>query len=179
VKLRITPILLTVAASALILFGGWVLYNQFAVEAPLQKAVNQISGIASADAPKMDKERVALRVTLEPNANLKAVYDSINKQGKSSIGNRELQLSIDNATSSERLEKLWSTVLFTVAESMETKRYSDIPVAMDKLAQTNSGIKVVTEMDQTNVYVTIKDETSSKYVVLPRTPAMLEVSAHA
>jgi hypothetical protein len=35
-------------------------------------------------------------------------------------------------------------------------------------------VKVTTEMDDTNVYITIKNTEAVKYVVLPRTPDQLE-----
>lgn len=178
-KLRVLPIILTVAASAIVLFGGWLLYNQFAVDAPMQKVIKQVEGIASSDAPVIDNKRVTIKLQLDSNANLKTVYDAISKQGKDVIGDRELVLDIKNNDSSEQLDELWSSVLFDVAEAMETKTYSDIPAAMERLANENKGVNSVTEMDDTNVYITIKNESSSKYIVLPRTPVQLEVSAYA
>ncbi|MUT65439.1 hypothetical protein [Paenibacillus sp. NEAU-GSW1] len=180
-KIRIVPVLFTAAAAALVLFGGWLLYTKVAVEGPLDKAVNEIADIASADAPVIERDQVTIKLTLAPDASLKDVYDSINKEGKDVIGGRELKLDISNADSSDKLERLWSTVLFDVAEAMEKKNYSGIPTAMDKMAQTDEGkgVKSVTEIDEKNVYITIIDGDHRKYVVLPRTPIMLEVPTYA
>lgn len=180
-KIRIVPVLFTAAAAALVLFGGWLLYTKVAVEGPLDKAVNEIADIASADAPVIERDRVTIQLTLAPDASLKKVYDSIHKEGKEVIGDRELQLDISNSDSSDKLERLWSALLFDVAEAMENKNYSGIPAAMEKMAQTEKGkgVQSVTEIDETNVYITLIDGEYRKYIVLPRTPVMLEVSTYA
>lgn len=178
-KLRIVPFVLSAAATALLLFGGWMLYKQFAVVSPFEKSIGQVEGVASANAPTIDEDRVSVKVTLTPDANLKKVYESIAKEGKDAIGSRELTLDIANAAPSAQLEKVWSSVLFDVAEAMEKKNYSDIPNALEKATASNKAIQYVTELDDNNVYITLKDGSSTKYVVLPRTPAMLEVSAYA
>jgi hypothetical protein len=178
-KLRIVPFVLSAAAAALLLFGGWMLYKQFAVVSPFQKSIGQIDGVASANAPTIDQNHVSVKVTLKPDANLKDVYESIAQEGKEAIGSRELTLDITNAAPSEQLEKAWSSVLFDVAEAMEKKNYSDIPNALEKAAASNNAIQYVTELDDHNVYITLKDGNSAKYIVLPRTPAMMEVSAYA
>lgn len=178
-KLRVVPTLITVAASVLILFGGWLLYNQVAIDAPLQKAVKQVDGIAQADTPVLDKDVVSIQLTLEPDADLKAIYDSIKEKGKDIIGNRELQLTITNSDTSQRLEKVWSSALFDIAQAMETKQYSNIPASLTQIAKLNEGVQFVTDMDDKNVYITLKDGSASKYVVLPRESAQLEVSTYA
>ncbi|WP_052350433.1 hypothetical protein [Paenibacillus gorillae] len=178
-KIKIIPVLLTAAATALVLFGGWLLYNKVALEAPLDKAVQGVAGIESAQAPVIDRDRVSISLTLKPDASLKQVYDAIQQNGKDVIGSKELKLNIDNAKSNDKLDKLWSTVLFDVAQAMETKAYSDIPKAMNRISEEHAGITTNTEMDENNVYITIMDGANRKYVVLPRTPVMLEVSAHA
>ncbi|WP_127494074.1 hypothetical protein [Paenibacillus glycanilyticus] len=178
-KLRIVPFVLSAVATALLLFGGWMLYKQFAVVSPFQKSIGQIEGIASANAPTIDQDRVSVQVTLKPDANLKDVYESISKEGKEAIGSRELSLDITNQAPSDQLEKVWSSVLFNVAEAMEKKNYSEIPIALQKATANHAGITFETALDDNNVYITLKDGNSTKYVVLPRTPAMLEVSANA
>jgi hypothetical protein len=178
-KLRIVPFVLSAVATALLLFGGWMLYKQFAVVSPFQKTIGQVEGVASANAPTIDQDHVSVKVTLEPDAKLKDVYENIAKEGKDTIGDRELQLDITNAVPSGQLDKVWSSVLFDVAEAMEKKSYSEIPNALQKAAAANAGVRYETALDENNVYITLKDDTSTKYVVLPRVPAQLEVSTYA
>ncbi|GLX68935.1 hypothetical protein [Paenibacillus glycanilyticus] len=178
-KLRIVPFVLSAVATAVLLFGGWMLYKQFAVVSPFQKSIGQIEGVASAKEPTIDQDVVSVQVSLKPDANLKDVYESIAKEGKDAIGSRELKLDITNAAPDDQLEKVWSSVLFDVAEAMEKKNYSQIPNALQKATASNKEIQFATELDDNNVYITLKDGNSTKYVVLPRTPAMLEVSTNA
>lgn len=178
-KLRIVPFVLSAVATALLLFGGWMLYKQFAVVSPFEKSIGQVEGVASANAPAIDEDHVSVRVALTPDANLKDVYESIANEGKAAIGSRELKLDITNAAPSPQLEKVWSSVLFDVAEAMEKKNYSDIPNALEKATASNNAVQYETELDDHNVYITLKDGSSTKYVILPRTPAMLEVSTYA
>ena len=44
-KLRIVPIVLTVVISASVLFGGWFLYRQMALQNPLANVVSQYDGV--------------------------------------------------------------------------------------------------------------------------------------
>ncbi|SFE90424.1 hypothetical protein SAMN04487969_10910 [Paenibacillus algorifonticola] len=178
-KLRIMPILLTAAASALVLFGGWLIYHQVAFAAPLAKAVDQIEGIASSETPIMDTDRITFPLTLTAGADLKHVYETIVKQSKSVAQSRDIQLDIANTGSNAKLDQLWSSSLFKVAEAMEHKNYSAIPETLKALADEHSGVEAITDIDDSNIYITLKDGTATKYIVLPRVAAQLEVSSYA
>ncbi|MNZ63971.1 hypothetical protein D3C78_821290 [compost metagenome] len=177
-KPRITPIIITAAISAVILFGGWSVYHQVAVAAPLEKAVADIEGVKSIGKPVISEEQVMIDVVLESGANVRSVYNGIEKNGSDVIGDRALKLNI-KTESDEQLESLWSSVLFDIAEAMETRAYSSIPDVMKDAAAQTKGVSVTTEMDETNVYITITNEASVKYVVLPRTPIQMGVWQNA
>lgn len=174
---RIIAVILTVAASALVLFGGWFVYERSVVAAPLKKAITASEGIAKVGTPQFETDRVTIQVTLEPDAGLRSVYESIKKQSEDMLEGRELVLDIQQQPDA-KLDAAWSSALFTIAEAMETKRYSEIPAALESLSKQYEGIEAVSEMDDMNVYITLKDGKATKYVVLPRTPAMLEVWAN-
>ncbi|CAM3972953.1 hypothetical protein L1N85_04280 [Paenibacillus alkaliterrae] len=173
-KPRVMPIIITAAISASVLFGGWAIYNQAAVAAPLEKAVKNVEGVVSSTKPVMTSDRVMIDMVLEPDANVKSIYETVQANGKDVFGDRKLELNI-KAESSKQLEELWSASLFQVAEAMETKAYSDIPIAMAEAAESYKDVSVTTDMDDTNVYITIKNAESVKYVVLPRAAAQLGV----
>ncbi|WP_139999498.1 hypothetical protein [Paenibacillus paridis] len=172
-KPRVIPIIVTAAITAVVLFGGWAIYNQVAVAAPLEQVVNGVSGVASSDKPVMNRNQVDIRLSLAPDANLKDVYQSIASNGKKVFGDRTLSLAFDG-DSSKQLDQLWNQSLFAVAEAMENKTYSSIPAAMNEAAKSMTNVSVTTEMDDINVYVTLKDKEAVKYVVLPRNSAQLE-----
>jgi hypothetical protein len=64
--------------------------------------------------------------------------------------------------------------MFSVAEAMENKRYTEIPVKLQDLAK-GTGIQTKAEMDTKNVYITLTDGSSSKFLVLPRDPGKMGV----
>lgn len=172
-KPRVIPIVITAAITASVLFGGWAIYNQVAVAAPLEQVTKNVQGVVSSEKPVMDRDKIAISLELDPNANLRDVYESIAANGKDVLGERKLELNIKEK-SSKQLEDIWYASMFEVAEAMETKAYSDIPDAMSSAAKSIKDVTVTTEMDEINVYITIKNNEAVKYIVLPRKPVQLE-----
>lgn len=177
-KPRVIPVVITAAITSSLLFGGWAIYNQVAVAAPLEQVVKEIEGVATSSTPVMTNDQVSIELELEPGANIRSVYENIAASGKDVFGDRKLNLDIQTEPS-KQLDELWYAALFQIAEAMENQSYSDIPQAMQDAAKLYNNVTVTTEMDDTNVYITIKDEESVKYVVLPRTPAQMEVWTNA
>lgn len=173
-RIRWVPALLSVAVCGGLIFGGWFTYDRLAVKEPLAKAVSGLPGVISSTSV-VENDQVSVSLELENNADLRTIYERLNKDGAKVLEGRTLQLQVNGEKGSEELDKMWSTVLFSVAEAMETKAYSDIPAALQQLANANQGLTTQTEMDETNVYVTLRKGEAVKYIILPRTPAMLEV----
>ncbi|SDR79413.1 hypothetical protein SAMN05444162_0053 [Paenibacillaceae bacterium GAS479] len=177
IKWKLFPFFVTIAVSATLLFGGWYAYQQTAIERPLNKAVQSLPGVASA-VPAISDDAVTVKLKLNTGADLRTIYDQISRQGASVIGSRKLILQIDQA-SSPKLDAVWSSQLFTIAEAMETREYSRIPDAMAKLEKTQPGLKAKSLMDDTNVYVTLEFGTDTKYIILPRAGEVMGVWPNA
>ncbi|GMK42459.1 hypothetical protein PCCS19_55190 [Paenibacillus sp. CCS19] len=173
-RIRLIPALVSVAVGVGLLFGGWYTYDQFAVKGPLEKAISKLPDVVESTS-SFNNGAANVSLTLDEGANLRTVYDQLLTDGASVLKGRELKLDVTGAVSSDELDKLWSTVLFDVAQAMETKTYSQIPAALDKLAAEHAGLTVDTEMDDANVYVTLHKGEAFKYIILPRTPATMEV----
>ncbi|XEC92706.1 hypothetical protein AB6A23_15010 [Paenibacillus tarimensis] len=176
-KIKWVPAILAVIAASGLLFGSWYGYKYIVLEQPFEKIVNQLDGIKAAK-PVFENNRVTVELQLADGAEIRDIYRQMRTEGASVIGNRELQLVI-RESSNDHLDRLWSSMLFEVAQAMETREYSNIPEAMKKLEQENEGLKVVTEMDDINVYITMNDGKSTKYIVLPRIPLKLGVWPNA
>ncbi|MFC4302882.1 hypothetical protein [Cohnella boryungensis] len=170
-KLKLIPITITAAVTAAILFGGWFAYNHYGIEKPLDKVAHSVPGVDSASID-FSGSLVTVKVQLDPDADLGTVYRTIKQQGASEIGSRKLEL-LASGQSSERLEQAWSYSLFDVAEAMENRHYSGVREAMSQMSQQFPGIVATTDMDESNVYISMKDGDSAKFVVLPRQPATL------
>ncbi|WP_337103431.1 hypothetical protein [Paenibacillus sp. YIM B09110] len=177
-KISVVPVIVTAAISVAVLFGGWTIYNQVAVAAPLEDAIADVPGIVNSAKPKMSKDQVTIDVTLSQDANLREIYQSINHNGKGAIGSRELKLDVLNE-SNKVLDDYWYQALFEVAEAMENKAYSNIPKALEEAGQDNPAIQAETEMDDNNIYITLKTDNAVKFIVLPRTPAQMGVWENA
>lgn len=176
-KSKIIPIVITACISAVLLFGGWNLYRGFAVEKPLEQLARDLPGVEAAH-PVVGQSQITLELALAADANLREIYQVIKEEGKKAIGAKELQLQV-NGSGNEQLNQIWSTVLFQVAEAMETRQYSQIPAALSELSAAHEGLSASTEMDESNVYITLRIGEDAKFVVLPRQPAKLGVWANA
>ncbi|MFC5650768.1 hypothetical protein ACFPYJ_16965 [Paenibacillus solisilvae] len=170
-KIRLMPTLITVVLSASLLVGGWFIYRNVATVQPLERIVAEVPGVVQAN-PVISNDAVTLDLTLDKDANIRNIYDRIANDGKAVIGSRELKLNIQPVANEDqtKLDDVWSSVLFDVAQAMEHRNYSDIPAAMKQMEHQFPGVKATTEMDDINVYITLKDGNSAKYMVLPRTP---------
>jgi hypothetical protein len=170
-KLRIVPIVITVMVTGLLLFGGWYMYRTFAIEQPLERIISNVNGVTYSK-PVIGRDTVTVQLKLQKGTDIKEVYNRISTKGASVIGSRELKIDIMQTGDAE-LERVWSSVLFQVAEAMENRTYSNIPLAMKSLEAHNAGLKASNEIDDSNVYITLHKGQAVKYVVLPRTPDMI------
>ncbi|GIO30916.1 MULTISPECIES: hypothetical protein [Paenibacillus] len=171
-KLRPIPIAITVVISAALLFGGWFIYRQTTMQGPLQKIVQNYKGVNNAQFD-ISRNQINLKLDLKPDTNLSGLVNQITTQGKSVVGNRELNFDfVDH--SSDKLNRFWDSAMFSVAEAMDNKKYTEIPAKLDQLAK-DTGIKTQTEMDAKNVYIGLSDGEHSKFIVLPRNPGKIGV----
>ncbi|SMF87279.1 hypothetical protein SAMN05661091_3683 [Paenibacillus uliginis N3/975] len=176
-KLRIVPVVLTVVISASVLFGGWFLYRQMALQNPLANVVSQYDGVNNSQID-IKQDTVTLKLDLEPETNLRGLVEHINKEGKSVVGKRTLKLEVEDH-SSERLNQWWDEAMLSVAEAMDNKQYTDIQSSLDELAKNSPTLKANAQIDDQNVYVSLSDGKSGKFIILPRQPGKMEVWNHA
>lgn len=172
-KLRIVPIVTSVAVSAILLFGGWYTYQQWGVESPFQETVEKYEGVKQVDL-EIKPEQVNVKLKLENGTDLAQIVRDMKKDGKKWIGDRELQVVVEDQAT-EKLNDVWEEVLFSVAQAMENKQYTEITTALDALQEEHANVTANTDMDDTNVYITLSDGQVSKFIILPRVPQQLGV----
>ncbi|MBW7457770.1 hypothetical protein ACFOLF_05080 [Paenibacillus sepulcri] len=171
-KIKWIPTLITAVLSACLLVGGWYMYRNMATVKPFEQILSQIPGVTEAK-PDIYQNSVTVELTLDKNADVREVYDKITSEGKSVIGSRELRLQIKEGTNQDKLNDVWSSMLFGIAQAMDHRNYADIPQTLKQAEQQFDGIQAASEMDNENVYITLKDGDSVKHVVLPRAPEQL------
>lgn len=172
-KLRVVPIVASVAVSALLLFGGWQAYQQWGVESPFQEVVEKYDGVQQVEL-EMKSEQVIAKLELEAGADLGQVVRQMKTDGKKWIGQRELKVEVEDL-SSEQLNDVWEEALFSVAQAMENKQYTEITTALDALQEKYPHVMANTDLDDNNVYITLSDGQASKFIILPRVPQKLGV----
>lgn len=176
-KLRIGQTVAIAAVSAILLFGGWFGYRQWAIEAPFQKLVKQYEGVNRVQFNITPKE-VGLKLDLAAGTDMGGLVRHIEKDGKKLLGNRNLKLEVTDHSTPD-LDKIWSEALFSVAQAMENKQYTEIQQTLDQLVQQHEALQATADMDDENVYVTLTYGTASKYVILPRIPQKMGVWPNA
>ncbi|MEK3684187.1 hypothetical protein GC101_06875 [Paenibacillus sp. LMG 31459] len=175
-KLRLMPVLLTSLLSAALLFGGWYSYRQFAVQEPLQKLVSSYEGVKDSHI-SIKRNEVTLKLDLQPGTKLRELVQYVSKEGSSAINGRTLKLDVEQ-NSSALLDEYWDKAMFSVAEAMESRKYTLIPAKLDGLKTQDSkysGVIATTEIDDNNVYVSLSNGTESKFIILPRAAATMGV----
>ena len=172
-KLRLVPVLLTALLSVALMFGGWFLYRQFAIQEPLQKIVDSYQGVNKSHI-SINRNQVTLKLDLQPGTKLRELVQYISTEGKSVIGNRSLTLDVEQHSSKE-LDEIWNQAMFSVAEAMESRKYTLIPAKLEQLKEQYKGITATTEIDDNNVYVSITNGKESKFIILPRQPETMGV----
>ncbi|MBB3109326.1 hypothetical protein FHS18_001378 [Paenibacillus phyllosphaerae] len=177
-NIRIMPTVVTAVISAGLLVGGWFAYQNVATVQPLEQILVDVPGVTEA-VPNVQRDAVTVSLKLDNDANIRDVYDTILLEGEHVIGDRELRLQIDNSKSDEILNDIWSSVLFNIAQAMETRQYTGIPTAMEQIESKYEGVTATSEMDDMNVYITLKHGAAAKYVILPRTPEQMGVWPNA
>lgn len=165
-KLRLLPIVTSVIVSSTLLFGGWFLYDSFAMENPLARIVQEQPGVEHSKV-SIGNSSVTIELTPKPEANIREIVNTTVQKGNSIIGKRDVELVVKDSTTPE-LDRWWSDALFDVAEAMEGKRYAAIPAALEAKKTSFPGLQVETEMDDQYVYVHMTDGTHHKYKLLPR-----------
>ncbi|QHT60576.1 hypothetical protein GXP70_11935 [Paenibacillus lycopersici] len=166
-KLRPLPIMLTAVITAGLLVGGWFMYRNVADLKPLDRIATSTPGVVEAK-PVIGRSTVTVDLTLNRDANLRSIYDTIATKGDDIIGKKELKLNIAKSGSSDKLDDVWSSMLFEIAQAMDHRSYAAIPAAMKQTESKYPGIQAMSEMDDSNVYITLKDDQAVKYIVLPR-----------
>lgn len=172
-KLRIVPVVVSIVISSVVLFGGWFAYQGMAMKNPLDKVLHATPNVERSHI-NIQNNAVLLELQLNPEASLRETIHYIKKEGASAIGSKELKVDVRN-DSNEALDHWWSSVLFQVAQAMETRQYADIPTSLEQEAVKLDGLQVFTEMDEENVYVRLVLGEDSKYVILPRIPQQMGV----
>lgn len=165
-RLRLIPIFATVILTSAVLFGGWFAYQQYAVQTPIEKTVNQMPGVRFVNADTTDTE-IAIKIKAEPNVNLREVMEKSQTELQIELGSRKLSLVVEDK-SSKALDEWWASHLFAIAQAMDLHEYASIPKTMGDISNDFPTGKAIVQMDTGNVYIQLYEGKNYKMVILPR-----------
>jgi len=172
-KLRPAPVIATLVVSSGLLFGGWFAYQAWGMKEPFLERAAAVAGVEEAEVA-MERDRAVVTVVLAEDANLRETVRELREAARATLGGRELAVEAVGVHGTIGvLETLWGQALFDIAEAMETGKYSNIPKTAEKLS--GGTVTAAAEMDDENVYITLRDGKHAKYVVLPRRAPVLGV----
>src|SRR5690554_1708271 len=99
-KLSPVPIVSVVLISSALLFGGWFIYQNTAVKDPIEELVRDIPGVVESDI-QLDRNTVNLTLELANDAELRSIYEQINKKGQPVIGNRSMKIDLESKSNDQ------------------------------------------------------------------------------
>lgn len=156
--------------TTVLLFGGWLLYQSYSIEKPLNESLTEINGV-KVEEMKINQKEIQLLLTLENIDNFYSTYKDIENAVEPYQGSRNLSVSFTNE-GNEFLNDAWSKSYFYIAEAIAQNQYSLIPQAMDSLKVNYKLDQVGYSMDEDNIYIDLHQGDSSLYLVIERTPNM-------
>ncbi len=165
------PVIISFAITLILLFGGWHMYHSYALQSPLTEQINSLDGVIRAEAT-VEPDTVHITLQLAPDASLRHIMQAIRSEGASHIKDRELVVRIDHPPA-PLLEEWWQSVLFDIAEAMETKNYSAIPDILEQKKSKFDELEATAEIDDQYVYIRLVHKDQAKFVMLPRIPPQL------
>ncbi|WP_018751359.1 hypothetical protein [Paenibacillus sanguinis] len=176
-KLRVGRVAASIVISGILLFGGWFLYQEWAIERPLENLLKGVEGVSEVQL-NIQPSELAVKLDLAPGTELGTVVRHLEQDGRKQIGSRKLKIDVvDN--SSPVLNELWENAMFAVAQAMENKQYTEITAALEQMEREHAKLKATAEMDNEHVYITLTDGQNSKFVILPRKPEGMGVWPNA
>lgn len=166
-----------VVITVLVLFGGQLLWQKYAVVKPLDRVFLNVNGVAEAvwDRENNSGEPSKLRVKLQDVDNLPETYEQIYMGAKKVLGKKPFAIVILDSRTGE-LEQFYYEVHFMVQEAIFTGNFSSLAErSAAKAAGENIDLRVY--VDAKNVYLQMKKEAAQMYVVVPRRLDNQEVAA--
>jgi hypothetical protein len=178
-KFKIIPIVVTAVITAGVLIGSLFFYRNVMTKQPFEAALRSLTGVQIVQLDSENKTTFNVALTVDPvRVNLRELNEQIEQNCKQILGD-EAKLNVqisgqENVTPT--LDEIWADALFDVSEAMETAHYSVIPDVMKRLQAGTQGLSALSEMDEENVYITLRYNKEVKYRILPRKSSTIEVT---
>lgn len=145
------------------LWAGHRLYQQTTVTSPLVDTFSHVSGVKRATV-----HSDTVTVQLNPNANLMAVYRSINNHATTVLGHVPTSIDLVNNTDGS-LNGLASNMAFVIAQGQATGQFVTMQTHLLAMAK-QAGVTANVQMGSHHLYLTLRQESHVLYQVIPVNP---------
>ncbi|MFC4078035.1 hypothetical protein [Salinithrix halophila] len=154
----------SLVVSLFLLFGGYFAYQKFQIESPMEKAISQTSHIRDYSL-QIQPEKITVRLMAKPSFSLQQDYIPLRRKLTDLADDRKLSLKLEDKAGGE-LKEAWNRMNFGVKEGIALQRYTQIPQAVSKEADTK-GIRSHVMMDDRYLYIELRQGNQWLYRVLP------------
>lgn len=164
VNIRAMPAVLSLFVTLVVLFGGYIAYQWFNIEKPLENAIHSTPHVTLEEL-RVDPDRIELRLSADENFSLAADYMPLRERLNFLSGGRQVHIEFKDRANPV-LSKAWNQMAFGVTEAVVQRRYTQIPKTVEAVAET-AGIRHEVAMDEHFIYVALHHQGHSLYRVLP------------
>ncbi|MDF2872201.1 MAG: hypothetical protein K0R05_3776 [Anaerocolumna sp.] len=150
------------------LFIVQAVWQNYVVDLPIDKALNDIDGVLSVtmdDGHKMN-ESTAIYVTLDNTANLQKTYKEISTKIEQTLKGREYTLEIKDNRSPE-LEQAYYDIHYYIQKSIVDGDFPQLEVKVSEKADL-AGAAAKVYVDEQNIYLQLVKNNSFLYSVVAR-----------
>ncbi|MEW6522103.1 MAG: hypothetical protein AB1445_00790 [Bacillota bacterium] len=162
---RVGIVVLTTAATLLLLIGSSYLAQMATVQRPLARVLASRPEISEFNISSQNGVTL-ITMQLEDVANLHSTYWSIYHEAKQVMGGRDLVVKVSDRRSGD-LEAIYHQLHFYIHEALSTGNFSRMAQAVAELAG-NAGISYRVAVDDQHVFVQLHAGDSYLYEVVPR-----------
>ena len=164
-QLKKSNVAMSLLATLALLFGGWFLYLKLQMEGPIRAQLEQMES-ASLNHMQIEKDKILINVRVTNPKRFPKEYRELVKETAKLAGDREVLVTIGNA--SEDMQAIWNEGQFVFTEAVDLHQYSRIPELMADWKSNYQLDEAFALMDDENVYVYLKKGTEDFYTIVSR-----------
>lgn len=155
------------------LYIGQAVWQNYAIDLPLDKAMSNISGVEKAawDNGNNINDAVSIHVKLGNTTNLQKTYKEINKIIEQTLKGRQYILEIQDNRSPE-LEQAYYDIHYYIQKAIVD---GDFPLLEEKVQEKAASAEAEAKVyvDEQNIYLQLAKNGNSLYVVVARNSSRL------
>jgi len=162
-RIRFVPVLVVMAITLSLLFGGWELYRTYGLVLPLEDQLKQNQAVTTVESVVNGQERT-IKVALTAVEDLQTTYESLATTIEESLGQ---QVKIDLVDQrNDALKQAFREVQPILYGGMAKGEFSQMIDGASQKLQA-AGYQPTITMNDQNIFVQIKDGDKYLYEVLP------------